>query len=272
MENKISVLMSVYHKEQPEYLDAALRSVFDQTVPPAQVVLVKDGPLTAELDRVIERFEREYPQMTVVPLAKNVGLGNALNEGLNHCKYDLVARMDTDDICLEDRFEKQLKAFEADPSLSVVGGWIDEFESDPDVVVSCRRPPESHRELRTFFQGKNPLNHMTVMFRKEAVKNVGNYQHFYLLEDYWLWGRLMANGAKFYNVPSCLVKVRGGASMTARRGGWKYFKSEMRLQEEFLKMGLINRKIFARNLSVRFAVRMMPNRVRKFVYSKLLRK
>lgn len=272
MNQKISVLMSVYYKEQPDYLETALDSVFRQTVPAAQVVLVKDGPLTEGLDKVIGRFERENPLMTVVPLPRNVGLGNALNEGLKHCEYDLVARMDSDDICVEDRFERQLKAFADDPSLGIVGGWIDEFESDPDVIVSCRRPPQYHYELESFFKSKSPLNHMTVMFRKEVVKAVGGYQHFYLLEDYWLWGRLIAARTKFYNVPSCLVKVRGGASMTARRGGWKYFKSEARLQKKFLEMGLIGYGNFFRNVSVRFVVRMVPNRARKYVYSKLLRK
>lgn len=269
---KFSVLMSVYCRERPEFLDAALASVFGQTVPPDDVVLVKDGPLTSELDVVVERYCQEHPQLRIVPLVRNVGLGAALNEGLKHCRYDLVARMDTDDVCLPDRFERQLTVFQEHPEYDIIGSWIDEFTENPAHPETVRKLPETHEQIRVFFCSRNPLNHMSVMFRRPVVLAAGGYQSFYLLEDYWLWGRMLQNGARFYNIPRILVHVRGGYAMASRRGGWKYACSEMRLQRAFLRLGLIGRGTFCKNIAIRMCLRVMPNKIRTFVYRKILRK
>ncbi|MCS2794563.1 glycosyltransferase [Bacteroides faecis] len=148
---KFSVLMSVYAREQSTYLEEALRSVFEQTVPPSEVVLVKDGPLTTELETVIASFAERYKSLKIVALAKNMGLGNALNVGLSACTYRLVARMDSDDLSLPNRFETQLKAFEKDLEVSVVGGWISEFENNPKQIISYRKVPEFDCEIKHFF-------------------------------------------------------------------------------------------------------------------------
>lgn len=263
--------MSVYHREKGEFLDSALGSVFNQTAVPDEVVLVEDGPLTDELYAVIERYKSQYDTLKIVPLKQNVGLGEALNKGLAQCSYELVARMDSDDICVSNRFELQVYAFEIHSDAAIIGGWIEEFSTDPSIIESKRILPLSNDELRKFAKSKSPMNHMTVMFKKSEVEAVGGYQPFYLLEDYWLWGRMLKNGAKFYNVAKTLVLARGGTAMTARRGGWKYAKSEIRLQRTFLKMRLINYFDFIKNVSIRFIVRMMPNRLRLFVYQKILR-
>ncbi len=268
---KFSVLMSVYAREQSAYLKEALHSVFEQTVPPSEVVLVKDGPLTTELETVIASFAEHYKYLKIVALAKNMGLGNALNVGLSACTYRLVARMDSDDLSLPERFEAQLRVFDQYPDVSVVGGWISEFDKDPKDIISYRKLPQTDRELKQICQLKNPLNHMTVMFRKIDVLNVGGYQHFYLFEDYWLWARMIKNGVKLYNVQDVLVNVRGGAAMAARRGGWKYAKSEIRFQRKILQMGLISLHIFLRNVCVRFSIRMIPTGLRSLIYEKVLR-
>ena len=268
---KFSVLMSVYAREQSTYLEEALRSVFEQTVPPSEVVLVKDGPLTTELETVIASFAERYKSLKIVALAKNMGLGNALNVGLSACTYRLVARMDSDDLSLPNRFETQLKAFEKDLEVSVVGGWISEFENNPKQIISYRKVTEFDCEIKHFFLSKCPVNHMTVMFRKEDILKVGGYQHFYLLEDYWLWTRMINEGCKFYNIQNILVNVRGGAAMAARRGGWKYVKSEIKLQWQIWKMGLIGVYAFSRNIFVRFSIHMMPSSLRCFFYKKVLR-
>lgn len=270
MEN-FSVLMSVYAREQSAFLKEALRSVFEQTVPPSEVVLVKDGPLTTELETVIASFAEHYKNLKIVALAKNMGLGNALNVGLSACTYRLVARMDSDDLSLPGRFETQLRVFDEYPDVSVVGGWISEFENNPEQIISYRRVPEFDCEIKHFFCSKCPVNHMTVMFRKEDILKVGGYQHFYLLEDYWLWTRMINEGCKFYNIQNILVNVRGGAAMAARRGGWKYAKSEIRFQRKILQMGLISLHIFLRNVCVRFSIRMIPTGLRSWVYEKVLR-
>lgn len=188
---KFSVLMSVYAREQSAYLKEALRSVFEQTVPPSEVVLVKDGPLTTELEAVIASFAGRYKSLKIVALTQNMGLGNALNVGLSACTYRLVARMDSDDLSLPGRFEAQLRVFDEYPDVSVVGGWISEFDKDPKDIISYRKLPQTDRELKLICQLKNPLNHMTVMFSKKDVLNAGGYQHFYLFEDYWLWVRMI---------------------------------------------------------------------------------
>ena len=268
---EFSVLISVYAREQSDYLRSALHSVFEQTVPPTEVVLVEDGPLTTELEAVITDFCEKYNTLKIVKLAKNMGLGNALNIGLSACTYDLVARMDSDDLSLPNRFEAQLKVFEENPEVSVVGGWISEFDNDPQSIISYRKLPQTDRELRRMCQLKNPLNHMTVMFSKKEVLDAGGYQHFYLFEDYWLWARMIKNGVKLYNVQDVLVNVRGGSAMSARRGGWKYAKSEIRFKRKILQMGLISLHVFLRNVCVRFCVRMMPIGLRSLVYEKVLR-
>lgn len=185
------MLMSVYAREQSAYLKEALRSVFEQTVPPSEVVLVKDGPLTTELEAVIASFAGRYKSLKIVALTQNMGLGNALNVGLSACTYRLVARMDSDDLSLPGRFEAQLRVFDEYPDVSVVGGWISEFDKDPKDIISYRKLPQTDRELKLICQLKNPLNHMTVMFSKKDVLNAGGYQHFYLFEDYWLWVRMI---------------------------------------------------------------------------------
>ena len=163
-------MISVYAREQSDYLRSALHSVFEQTVPPTEVVLVEDGPLTTELEAVITDFCEKYNTLKIVRLAKNMGLGNALNIGLSACTYDLVARMDSDDLSLPNRFEAQLKVFEENPEVSVVGGWISEFDNDPQSIISYRKLPQTDRELRRMCQLKNPLNHGSI---KTKTDNLG---------------------------------------------------------------------------------------------------
>lgn len=154
---EFSVLMSVYAREQSEHLIAALHSVFEQTVSPTEVVLVEDGPLTTELNTVITDFSERYSALKIVKLAKNMGLGNALNVGLSACTYSLVARMDSDDLSLPNRFETQLKVFEKDLEVSVVGGWISEFENNPEQIISYRKVPEFDSEIKHFFCSKTKI-------------------------------------------------------------------------------------------------------------------
>ena len=267
-----SVLLSVYWKEQPAYLQQSLDSIFTQTLLPDEVVLVKDGPLTDELDQVIEGYCQRYPILKVVPLAQNQGLGKALNEGLKHCSYDLVARMDTDDIAKLNRFEKQVAAFEAHPELDVVGAWIDEFEGDVGHVVSVRKLPERHGVIRKYAQKRCPVNHPVVMFRKSAVLSAGGYQHFPLFEDYYLWVRMLLNGSRFYNIPESLLYFRMSPDMFKRRGGWRYAKDEVRFQYRLLDLKFIGVIQFCENVCVRFTVRILPNSFRSFFYKKILRK
>lgn len=268
---KFSVLLSVYKKEQPAYLQQSLNSLFNQTLLPNEVILVKDGPLTNELEEVIGRYTQMYLTLKVVSLLENQGLGKALSEGLKHCSYDLVARMDTDDVAKPDRFEKQLAVFHLHPEVDVVGAWIDEFEGSIDNVISVRRLPEKHEEILKFARKRNPLNHPVVMFRKEAVLKVGGYQHFPLFEDYHLWVRMLLNGACFYNIPESLLYFRFSPDMFKRRGGWKYATDEFKFQRKLLSIKFITYQRFFQNVSVRFVVRIIPNKIRALLYKRGLR-
>lgn len=267
-----SVLLSLYIKENPVFLRQSLDSIFHQTLLPDEVILVEDGPLTPELEQVVSDYSTRYPILKVVPLSKNQGLGKALNEGLKHCSYDLVARMDTDDIAKPDRFRRQMEVFEAHPEIDVCGAWIDEFEGDVNQVLSTRKLPEHQEEIVAYALSRNPVNHPVVMFRKSAVIAAGGYQHFPLFEDYYLWLRMLKNGAKFYNIPESLLFFRTSSDMFKRRGGWKYAKDELRFLAMMRKMGMIGWGRFAMNVIIRFPMRVMPNSVRGFLYKKALRR
>lgn len=266
-----SVLISVYYKEHASYLDEALRSVFDQTIPASEVVLVKDGPLTPELEQVISLYTERHSQLKVVALPENRGLGEALNKGLVQCSYDLVARMDSDDICKPNRFEKQLHVFENHPEYSVVGSWVEEFDDAPEHVMTVRKLPETPDELRHYATYRNPMNHPSVMFRARDVAAVGNYQHFYLLEDYFLWCRMLLRGYKLYNIQESLLHFRGNEQMFARRGGFKYAMTEIRFVTFLRKKKFIGWTTYLKSIALRFIVRIMPNKIRIFIYKTKLR-
>ncbi len=269
---KFSVLISVYYKETPEFFEQALYSVFNQTQQPTEVVIVKDGVLTPALDEVLDFFYKKYPaQIKIVALSENGGLGNALNKGLDECSYELVARMDSDDICVPDRFEKLLKAVELHPEAHVIGSWIDEFIGSQDNVVSVRKLPENHKEIVEYSKYRSPLNHVSVMFKKSEVLKSGSYQDFPLMEDYYLWIRMLSNGAIFYNLQESLVLVRNSNDMYNRRGGLKYAKTEVRFFNYMYKIHYIGLFLLITNICIRFTMRAIPNQLRKQIYLKTLR-
>lgn len=266
-----SVLLSTFYRENPFFLRQSLNSIFTQTLPPDEVVLVEDGPLTGELCAVVKEYTQRYPILKVVSLPKNVGLGQALNEGLKHCSYELVARMDTDDVSKPDRFEKQIAVFQAHPEVDVVGAWIDEFEGDTGNVLSVRKLPETHWKILKYARFRCPANHPVTVFRKSAVLNAGGYLHFPLFEDYYLWVRMLIAGACFYNVQESLLWFRFSPEMFKRRGGWKYACDEYRLQKKMLNMDFISLSQFIQNVSLRFISRIIPNQLRVELYKRFLR-
>lgn len=219
-----------------------------------------------------EEYVRIFPMLKVIPLSENQGLGKALNEGLKHCSYDLVARMDTDDVAKPKRFEKQIAVFYAHPEVDVVGAWIDEFEEKIENVKSVRVLPKMNDEILKFAKKRSPINHPVVMFRKLAVQKSGGYQHFPLFEDYYLWVRMLLNGVQFYNIPESLLYFRFSSDMFKRRGGWKYAVDELRFQRKLLNMGFVGYFQFVQNVSIRFISRIIPNYLRAILYKKILRK
>ena len=269
---KFSVLISVYRREHPAWLRESLDSVFGQTAAPAEVVLVEDGPLTPELEAVVREFEGKRPELHVVRTPQNRGLGPALATGLEHCSYELVARMDTDDISLPTRFERQLSVFREHPEISVCSTWMNEFYGTPEHVINVKRLPETSEELYKYGQKRNPANHPTVMLRKTAVQQCGGYQAYPLFEDYYLWVRMLMIGSRFYCIQEPLQLFRTSPDMYARRGGFRYALTEAHFQFFLFGIRYINRWTFLCNLVVRFATRILPLRVRGWLYRRALRR
>ena len=266
-----SVLMSLYYKENPCFLDKSLCSIFNQTMQADEVVLVEDGPLTPELISIVDKYKSAYNELKLVKIVENGGLGKALNEGLRYCSNDLIVRADTDDICKPERFERQVSFMENHPEIDVCSACIDEFVDNIDHIVSTRSLPENHEDIYRFGKRRNPINHPVSVFRKSAVEAVGSYQHFNLFEDYYLWVRMIMNGSKFHNINESLLYFRYSPQMMRRRGGWKYASVEMKFQYKLYNIGYISLPIMIENIIARFGVRLIPNRLRSWIYMNFLR-
>lgn len=251
-----SVLMSVYAKESSNFLDFSLDSIFSQTIIPDEVVLVQDGPLTIELYKVIDSWRSKLNIVDVV-LPKNMGLGYALNEGLKFCNHDIVARMDSDDICTPNRFEKQIEIISTG-KVHICGSYISEFDQDPAETYSVRKVPTEHHEIAKYARFKNPLNHPSVMFFRSKVLSVGSYDDVLYFEDFFLWHKLLNSGCVFYNIPESLVLMRAGASQLTRRRGYNYAKYELRFLKKCYSEGFITFYQFIFNLIFRIPPRFLP--------------
>ncbi|NLJ17773.1 glycosyltransferase [Globicatella sulfidifaciens] len=235
---KYSVLMSIYHKEKPDFFIKSIESMLRQTIKPDEIVIVKDGPLTPELDQVINKYINQEPGLfTIVPLEKNLGLGLALNEGLKRCRNELVARMDTDDISLENRCELQLREFDNNPKLCIVGSWTNEFFEEPSNIVTSRIVPEKHEDIMKFSRRRSPFNHPTVMYKKTSVLDCGGYQDVLRKEDIDLFIRMLHNGCFSMNIPKPLLLFRSNEDNYKRRKTWVNCKSYISVIYRFWKMG-----------------------------------
>lgn len=268
--NMFSVLMSIYKNDNPIWLKESIDSLLNQTLKADEILIVKDGPLTSELENILSQYND--PTLRYLAFPKNRGQEISLKEGLIECKYDLVARMDSDDICPPDRFRLQYEVFKNDPKVDVVGGSIIEFNETIADAKTIRKLPAGGDELRRYAKRRSPTNHAAVMYKKQAVIGSGNYQDFLWNEDYHLWARMLMNGCIFRNIPEILLYVRGGKSMYQRRGGWTYFKQDFKLQMRFYKLGFLGLFDVVINLLLRLPVRLLPNRLRQWVYETFLRK
>lgn len=267
-----SVLLSLYHKESPRHLQTCFNSLVNQTLLADQVVLVIDGKIGQELEKVIAEFNNTLP-LTLVRLPNNVGLGLALNEGLKHCLYEWVLRMDTDDVCVPVRFELQMAFIKNHHDVAVVGGQIIEFDGEYDGNIErgiLKSVPLTHQQIAQWAKKRNPLNHMTVAYKKSVVLAVGGYRHHLFMEDYNLWLRLLSCHYQMANMPDVLVYARTGSDMIGRRKGVDYIQSEwvlFRLKRELRLDGLLS-AVFV--LLIRTIPRVLPSFLLKWVY-RLLR-
>lgn len=266
-----SILLSVYEKEKPEYLKEALDSLFTQTLPSNEIIIIKDGVLPEPLELVIYDYMEKTECIKTFQFSENVMLGRALAKGVQLCSNELIARMDTDDIAKSNRLQLQYEFLMKHPEVSVVGGFIEEFEDNGE-YTKLKTMPISCEESKEYAKYRNPLNHMTVMFRKQDVIECGNYEHFPFLEDYLLWSKMLAKGKKICNISEVLVKVRTSQNLYKRRGGYLYFKQYCLLRKMQMNMGIMNYREYIYSLICTFAITMVPNSLRKFVYKVILRR
>jgi glycosyltransferase involved in cell wall biosynthesis len=265
MHEPFSLLLAVYDGDQPDFLRRAFRSaVHDQTLRPDQVVIVRDGPVREELAQCLAELTAASPvPVTLVPLEHNRGLGPALDSGLAASKFDVVARMDADDVAMPNRFEVELPLIE---NADIVGSGLLEFVGDVDQIVGQRVPPTDPARIQQYARMHDPFNHPTVVYRRSAVLAAGGYGDLPLMEDYALFARMLAGGARAANVAEPLVFYRVGATAYKRRGGLALLRSEIQLQREFRRLRFTSTAQFARNLAIRGGYRLVPWWLRRAVY------
>ena len=271
---KITVLMGVYYKDNPLWLEQSIESIINQTLPPDEYIILEDGKLTEELENVLHKYEGKNG-IKIVRFEENRGLGPVLADGVCMASNGLIARMDADDVSDRGRFALQVKAFEDNPKLSIVGGAVREFlGEDINYVISNRNMPETNEDIYKYAHKRNPFAHPTVMFKKEAILKAGNYRKCELFEDYDLWVRVIKDKEnECYNVPQVLVNMRVNDDFYKRRGGLKYikniikFKYRLYKEEHFYSFFDFVFSAFGHAI-----VALVPSKLKRFIYMKFLRK
>lgn len=268
----ISVLMSVYYKEKPEYLDEAIKSIINQTYMPKQIVIIKDGQLTEKLNIVIDKYKNKYKELIdVFELKENMGLGFALRFGVEKCKCNYIARMDSDDISRKDRFEKQIQFLEQNKNIDILGGYIQEYDKTMKKEISIKKVPLNNFDIYNEIKVKNTFNHQTVIFKKKSVLEVGNYRNC-KIEDYDLWIRMILNKMDMANIEDILVDYRTSHDMYKRRSGIKYLQGIFKIEKELLDNKIINKVQYLKNIISRTILAFIPARIKMIIYPKIIRK
>lgn len=269
-----SLLMSLYFKEKSEYLHSCFLSIWQQqTIRPSEIILIIDGPIGENLQECVSYWQEQIGDiLKIIKLKKNVGLGSALNEGIQYCSNEWIFRMDTDDICTSDRFEKQIKLIKENPEVVLFSGQILEFNENPLDAKVLKSVPVEHAEILKYAQTRSPFNHMTVAYKKSVIESVGGYQHHLYMEDYNLWLRVIGAGYQVGNHPDVLLYARVGNGMHARRKGLQYIKSEKQLLDLKNELKLQNPLYANMMFLVRSVFRLMPSTVLGKFYNSFLRK
>lgn len=265
-----SVLMSVYYKDNPKFLEEAIESVLNQTVVPTEIVIVKDGKLSNELENTLEKYGKKSI-FNIIGYEENKGLGLALNYGVNHCKFNIIARMDSDDICNNLRFEKQLNYLIENKNISLIGSNTIEFIDDVSNVISVRKMPENNDEIINYSKTRNPFIHPSIMTYKKELLNAGNFRDYYLCEDYDMWTRMLENGCQCHNIQENLVYMRVSKEFYKRRGGIKYCKAIIKFKKELYKKEYMSYCKYFKTKFATMLVSLMPAKIREFIYKKFLR-
>ncbi|MFV0484951.1 MAG: glycosyltransferase [Candidatus Saccharimonadales bacterium] len=238
--SKCSVLMCLYKGDTDRYFREAVDSVFEQSVQPDELIIVVDGAICNKLDEALTMVTKKYKKIKVIRLPRNVGVGMASNEGIKHCKNELIAKMDADDVAVRERFELQLAEFAKDPKLALLGGQLAEFSGDISNVVSHRKVPTGANEIKRFAKKRSPFNNQTVMYKKSVVLAVGGYPKLNRAEDYYLFSKIIAEGYKVKNLSKVLMYFRLDDDAIGRRRTWKHTKEIINARNEIRKLGVSN--------------------------------
>lgn len=272
MEKEISVLMSVYKNDVPEYLRESLESLINQTYKAKEIIIVVDGPISNELNAILDEYKEKYDYIKIHRLEKNMGLGIAMNEGTKFCSCDYIARMDSDDICELNRFEKQIEALNSDEGISVVSANCKEFINEDKSKFCFKLLPEKHEEIVEFLKSRCPICHPTLLLKKDILIKCGGYQDWFYAEDWFLCVRLYLAGAKFYNVQESLVNVRLNQDTYNRRSGLKYYKSIKNLLKYMYKHKIIGFFKYTKEKIKRFVGHVLvPKKLKNKLYMKFMR-
>ena len=264
--------MSVYSKSKPDEFLAAFESIINQTVLPDEIILVVDGPIPKDLETAIRVAQNNSSYLIIKRLPENKGHATARQIGLELASHSFVGIMDSDDISIPNRFEQQLQFLTQHPEIDIVGGQISEFDSLSNRIIGKREVPRYDEDIKEYLKSRSPFNFVTVMFKKESIMKVGGFIEWFCEEDYYLWIRMTLANCKFANLDNILVKVRVDENTYHRRGGWKYFKSEAKIQVFMFKNHLISFFRASVNISIRFVVQvLMPNKVRAFFFRTVFR-
>jgi glycosyltransferase involved in cell wall biosynthesis len=271
---KFSVLMAVYHRDNPVFLQQALTSLFEQTLLPDEIVIVQDGPISFELTEVLSSFIKHgIVEIKLYPLEKNAGLGNALRVGIMECRNEWIARMDADDLSEKNRFFKQINFLNVHSNIDVLGCAVEEFLNQPHDSGIVRKMPVTHNEIIKFSKLRSPVNHPSCIFRKSKVLLAGNYNTENRMEDYWLFVRMLAVGCVFHNLDECLYSFRVGENMDMlrRRSGYKYAKEDFRFAIMAKKINYFSLMDTLKFILVKVPIRLMPLPVISMIYRRFLR-
>lgn len=261
-----SVLMTIYVKDNPDYVKLSIDSMLQQTIQTNDFVLICDGPLNKELDSILDFYDKNYKFFNIIRLPQNVGLGAALKEGVIHCKNTLIARMDDDDIAKPLRCELELMEFEKNENLDICGAYMNEFDINPDNPVRIKQVPVTHDEIKNFSKRRNPFNHSTVMFKKDRIISVGNYSSMRTNQDVDLWVRALNYGLQGYNIAQPLVDFRFDANTYARRKNLKNVKLMLKVWENFWKSKYCSLGDYIYVIVVQLAIYLMPNWLLRWSY------
>lgn len=271
--NNFSVIISLHKSDRADWFLEAAYSVLEQTVPPKTMFVTVDGELLSEHEFALNELKSRYSEIEIREVRRPQvnSRGVLLGEAVKEASDELIAIMDADDIAEPDRFARQLKYFHDNSSLDVVGGWIEEISPEDPKYLSLKKVPCEHAEIESYAKFRNPINNMTVMFKRNSVISAGNYVGKPNFADYWLWVRMLANGAKFSNIPEVLVRARAAEGMVDRRRGVQYLRSELNFIMSCHRLGFLS---FSQAIFItvfRAPLRLLPNRVLGFVFNKFLR-